>query len=43
VLRSACCDSNDCLDYADLFGLGPDGYILQALTTSVEVPHLPRA
>ncbi len=28
VRRSACCDSDDCLDYADLFGLGPDGYIL---------------
>ncbi len=43
LLRFAGRDSDDCLDYADLFGLGPDGYILQALTASVELPPLPRA
>ncbi|MDM7937646.1 MAG: hypothetical protein QUV06_09340 [Cyanobium sp. CZS 48M] len=43
VLRFAGRDSEDCLDYADLFGLGPDGYSLQSLTASVEVPQLPRA
>lgn len=43
VLRFAGRDTDDCLDYADLFGLGPDGYTLQPLTATVEVPHLPRA
>ncbi|MCP9840586.1 hypothetical protein KBY93_08035 [Synechococcus sp. J7-Johnson] len=43
LLRFVGRDSDDCLDYADLFGLGPDLYILQSLTPSVEVNALPRA
>jgi hypothetical protein len=42
VLRFAGRDTDDCLDYADLFGLRPDGYSLQSLTATVEVPYLPR-
>ena len=41
VLRFAGRDTDDCLDYADLFGLGPDGYSLHSLTATIEVPQLP--
>jgi hypothetical protein len=39
VLRFAGRDTDDCLDYADLFGLGPDGYSLMSLSASVELPQ----
>lgn len=42
VLRFAGRDADDCLDYADLFGLGPDWYSLQSLTTTVERPSFPK-
>jgi hypothetical protein len=43
VLRFAGRDADDCLDYAELFELAPEGYSLHPLTTMVEWSALPLA